>query len=149
MELCLLPSGQYGPGLKESASCRKTLSAVASLLQDRLPPSEAPRFVARFPSLWLSHLVFTHFSHNTFNASTWTVVNPAEEPTSRDKSEEPFVHPAVVKIDDSISTLTFDVNEGGVVGFGLRGVWGAPVGVPSPAGDSVRDRAEVWFERNG
>lgn len=83
--------------------------------------------------------------------TAWTVVRPSEEPTSRDKSEEPFIYPAAMELEDDLPpTLTFDVNEDGkVAGFGLQGIWGAGEGVRSPTGDSVRDRSEVWFERSG
>jgi hypothetical protein len=37
--------------------------------------------------------------------------------------------------------------DGGIVGLGLRGLWGAGVGVQSPDGETVKDRAEVWLEK--
>jgi hypothetical protein len=33
------------------------------------------------------------------------------------------------------------------VGLGLTGMWGAGAGVASPEGQTVRERAEVWFDR--
>ena len=39
------------------------------------------------------------------------------------------------------------VVEGSKIGFGLTGVWGAQPGVVGPQGDSVRERAEVWFDK--
>lgn len=55
-------------------------------------------------------------------------------------------------------TLTFDFaaaeedesedgKEEKVVGFGLRGLWGAGPGVPMLGGEGVKERSEVWFTR--
>lgn len=37
--------------------------------------------------------------------------------------------------------------EEGNIGVGIQGFWGAGDGVKSPQGDSVKDRAEVWFAK--
>lgn len=37
--------------------------------------------------------------------------------------------------------------EGRHIGFGFTGTWGAGAGVPSPQGKTVRERAEVWFDK--
>lgn len=33
------------------------------------------------------------------------------------------------------------------IGLAFNGIWGAGVGVQSPKGQTVRERAEVWFDR--
>lgn len=152
IELCNFLPNQHPSDTPTSATCRETISTLAHFLQGGLSTSDGPRFVASFSRAWLTHLEFTHFAYNTFNITAWNIVRPAENPTSRDKSEEPFIHPSVT--DELLSTLTFDVGdpglgESGVVGFGLRGVWGSSTGVDTPDGDSVRERAEVWFQRTG
>ncbi|KAJ7111397.1 hypothetical protein C8R44DRAFT_258032 [Mycena epipterygia] len=35
----------------------------------------------------------------------------------------------------------------GVIEVGLRGLWGADEGVPSPKGDTVKSRDEAWFDK--
>ena len=35
----------------------------------------------------------------------------------------------------------------GRIGFGFTGVWGADGSIPSLAGNTTRERAEVWFEK--
>lgn len=37
--------------------------------------------------------------------------------------------------------------EGRNTGFGISGLWGAGAGVPDPEGKTVRERAEVWFDK--
>ena len=46
-------------------------------------------------------------------------------------------------------TVEFAFDEDGTVsGFGVTGgFWGAGAGVEGPTGDTVQERAEVWFER--
>jgi hypothetical protein len=39
------------------------------------------------------------------------------------------------------------VVDNGRTGFGITGAWGAGEDVPSPEGKTVRERAEVFFER--
>ena len=51
---------------------------------------------------------------------------------------------------DSEPTMEFLIgDDGSIEGFGLRGIWGAGLGVQSPTGETVRERAEVWFDRCG
>lgn len=38
-------------------------------------------------------------------------------------------------------------SEGRIEGFGMRDIWGAGPSVEQPIGETVRQRAEVWFER--
>ena len=46
------------------------------------------------------------------------------------------------------SMVEFDIgNDGNIEGFGFRGIWGAGYGIESPTGKTVRERAEVWFDR--
>lgn len=37
--------------------------------------------------------------------------------------------------------------QGSHIGFGFTDFWGAGTGVPSPQGATVRERAEVWFDK--
>lgn len=45
--------------------------------------------------------------------------------------------------------MDVDDESGDVKGFGIRGLWGALPGFSSPSGQTVKKRAEVYFERIG
>ncbi len=65
----------------------------------------------------------------------------SSQPTAN-SSDKPYwvqsnTHP------DFVAEFSFE----GKPGLGIRGFWGAGDGVSGPRGDSVKDRAEVWFEK--
>lgn len=144
----MLPSGDtQRPIAEASVACHKVILSVSTLLDDVLPPSNAPRLVSHSPRLWGTHLVFTHFANNTFNVTLWSLVQPADAPTARDKSEQPFILPAELDASVEPPTLTFDIDDKGKLsGFGLRGVWGAGTGVEALRGESIKESSEVWFQ---
>lgn len=148
INLCVLPSSDVqGPIVEASVACQKVISSVGTLLDNVLPASKAPHLVSHSPRHFGTHLVFTHFSNNTFNLTFWNLVRPEDGPTSRDKSERPFIIPTELNAFAEPPTLTFDIDEAEVAGFGLRGVWRAGAGVQSLKGESVKERSEVWFQR--
>ncbi|KAJ7742566.1 beta-lactamase/transpeptidase-like protein [Mycena metata] len=100
--------------------------------------SHIPTFLANWNGFGVSHVALTHFEHNLFNVSGLFLV-----PTENTSDSKPWVqvetHPGFVG--------EFAVE--GKLGVGLRGLWGASAGVQSPMGESVKERAEVWFEKLG
>ncbi|KAG6827402.1 hypothetical protein H0H92_011930 [Tricholoma furcatifolium] len=138
IELCLVSP----PPSPSSASARcKSLAATASEILPGAINSDVPTFLAEWDSPWATHVRLEHWSGNTFNVSIVSSVptgNP-EEPfwTLYGLAGEP-VEPALAEFD-------FDGDSRGV---GLIGVWGAGTDVPSPEGETIRERAEVWFARN-
>ncbi|KZV81718.1 beta-lactamase/transpeptidase-like protein [Exidia glandulosa HHB12029] len=82
-----------------------------------------------------SMLALHHFSGNHFNASITLFELPLGE------SEN-------VVVEDEVVDAEFEIVDGRVKGFGVwGGLWGAGEGVPSPKGETPREKAEIWFER--
>ncbi|KAJ7178172.1 beta-lactamase/transpeptidase-like protein [Mycena filopes] len=98
-----------------------------------------PTLLARWTGFGVSHVALTHFEHDVFNVTgLYSIVSP----TGNDSDSDPWVqaqtHPEFVG--------EFSVVEG-KLGVGLRGFWGPGEDVESPKGASVKERAEVWFEK--
>lgn len=162
IELCPLyirtSSGSFSPP-KLTSFCDKVIASSYPILSSHLLPNVSEstlRLIAHFPRVWFSHLVFTHFSNDTFNITAFNVIRPAEESTAKDPDEEPFALPW--GLDDQVPTMTFsigvedasDVEEGEgtvVKGFGWRDMWGAGDGISSPSGPTIKEQSEVWFDR--
>ncbi|EJD48201.1 beta-lactamase/transpeptidase-like protein [Auricularia subglabra TFB-10046 SS5] len=83
-----------------------------------------------------SLLALKHFSGNRFNATVTSYTTPLGEDERVVLGFERF-------------DAEFEIVDGVVKGFGVwGGLWGAGLGVPPPAGDGPRDKAEVWFDRD-
>ncbi|KAF8056683.1 beta-lactamase/transpeptidase-like protein [Lyophyllum atratum] len=139
IELCLLAPENPAP----SDSCRELAANVTTTLPGALRPG-IPTLIGQVNSPWFSHIVIEHFNADLFNVSLFisTPTNDTSEPywTYNDKRKS-----------DNGMIGELDI-EGGNVAFGLAGFWaglwdGAAAGVPKPSGETVRDRAEVYFEK--
>ncbi|KAJ7716299.1 hypothetical protein B0H16DRAFT_1339218, partial [Mycena metata] len=86
----------------------------------------------------VTHVALTHFEHDIFNVTGLILI-----PTGNTSDSKPWVqvevHPGFVG--------EFAVE--GKLRVGFRGIWGPGAGVQSPKGESVKERAEVWFEKLG
>ncbi|GLB41335.1 putative beta-lactamase [Lyophyllum shimeji] len=128
-ELCLVSDP---PAASASAKC-KTLAADAPRILPGAVTPGVPTFLAEWNSPWGSHVRLSHFTGNTFNLSLLSSF-----PTGN--ASEPFW--TSDGTGSVMATAQFDAG-----GVGLAGIWGAGDGVPEPIGMTVRERAEVWFDR--
>lgn len=51
-------------------------------------------------------------------------------------------------VDNGLFVYAEVATEGNHIGIGLNGVWGAGAGVKWLTGETVRERAEVWFDKS-
>ncbi|KAG6916502.1 hypothetical protein DXG01_006501 [Tephrocybe rancida] len=128
-ELCLVSPA---PSLSASPSCKALAANAERILPGAIAPG-VPTFLTEWFSPWATHLRFTHFAENMYNVSVLASV-----PTGNEK--EPFWTLDEVAGEPPLPAWA-DFEAGGV---GLMGIWGAGV---LPEGKTVRERAEVWFER--
>ncbi|KAG6906760.1 hypothetical protein DXG01_012263 [Tephrocybe rancida] len=141
IELCLL--APQDPAATDSC---KTLAANATTILPGLLRPGIPTFIGQVDSPWFSHIVVEHFNANLFNVSLFisTPTNDSSLPywTFNDKRQSD---------NQMITELDVDATSG-LVALGFAGFWGglwdgASAGVPKPVGNSVRERAEAYFER--
>ncbi|KAJ7025417.1 beta-lactamase/transpeptidase-like protein [Mycena alexandri] len=128
LHLCLV-----APRHLASKPCRQLMDDFRHLpLDPRLPT-----LLANWKGFGVSHLALTHFEHNLFNVTALSSM-----PTGNASDSKLWVqvetHPSFVG--------EFAIE--GKLGVGFRGFWGAGAGVESPKGESVKERAEVWFEKS-
>ncbi|KAG6886938.1 hypothetical protein C0995_003070 [Termitomyces sp. Mi166 len=139
----------------ESESCRELNAYLSVILPGAVEPG-VPTFIIRWDSPWASHLKLSHFNENQFNISALLSVVSLFFPVlwlpmlmqgvaqpNKDQESEPFwtyssQSPGV--------NAEFVVN-GSHIGLAFTGIWGAGAGVSDPQGPTVRDRAEVWFDK--
>ncbi|KAJ7639711.1 beta-lactamase/transpeptidase-like protein [Mycena polygramma] len=133
LELCLVYPESHR---SSSEPCLQLVEETPTRLPDTLD-HHIPTFLAKWKGFGVTHVAFTHFDRNLFNVTGLFSI-----PTGN-SSEKPYwvqseTHPGFVA---EFSSSFFHA------GIGIRGFWGAGEGVESPQGHSVRDRAEVWFEK--
>lgn len=138
----------------ESKSCRELNANLSTILPEAVETG-VPTFIARWDSPWASHIKLSHFDENYFNVSSLQSVvsfrlsctlalivmnNRAFQPNTGQESEPFWTRttqgPGV--------NAEFVINENHI-GLGFTGIWGAAIGVPDLQGQTVQDRAEVWF----
>ncbi|KAF8884172.1 beta-lactamase/transpeptidase-like protein [Infundibulicybe gibba] len=136
IELCIVANpGSNGTSSNSSQSCKNLAAETPRTLPGAVNPS-IPTLLARVDSDSASHFMLTHWSGNVFNISALQSV-----PTGN--ASEPFW--MYVADDQGVGEFARD-SPAGRVGLGVTGVWGAGDGVPSPLGNTVHERAEVWFD---
>ncbi|KAJ3731302.1 hypothetical protein DFJ43DRAFT_1079564 [Lentinula guzmanii] len=168
LELCALPSIVSLKWTKSSestlptesafpmtASCERLIDEIPTRLPGTANTSDAvPTFFAYMDSTWLSHVRLQHFDGNLFNVSGFIslpIIDASKSVQTKTKEKQRYwVYDAM---DGAPSTVEFafgqlDDIQGGVTGFGVTGgFWGAAEGVEGPEGETVQQRAEVWFDR--
>ncbi|OCF56140.1 hypothetical protein L486_06081 [Kwoniella mangroviensis CBS 10435] len=95
-----------------------------------------PIYLAQLNSLWISHMVFTHFDGQLFN---WTLVYTADKWDEHDQKAG--------KLGKTEGTGTAIFTEDGLGMFG--DYWGKGSTVPGSVVDEgkVKENAEVWYRR--
>ncbi|KAJ7575075.1 beta-lactamase/transpeptidase-like protein [Mycena floridula] len=129
LELCLISS-------PESETC-KTLVSDAPVLLPGIVDSDKDTFLIQYPNVFLGYVILQHFDGNLFNISV-----AASHPTG-DKS-----HPYWATSVTDISFTAEFAEEDGKIGIAFMGnIWGAGEGASSPSGETVKEKAEIWFEK--
>lgn len=135
-ELCLVSPNNAAA----SGSCKALASNVSTILPGAVDPSgKIPTFLAGWNSPAASHLRLTHWNGNTFNVSGLTSY-------ATGNTSEPY-WTAGAHMDTSTGVYAELVVDHHRIGLAFNGIWGAGVGVQSPKGQTMRERAEVWFDR--
>ena len=99
-----------------------------------------PSLSVVLPAVLGNYVQLYPISDTAFTISAFEITT-----TPKDAGERKQI---VVPQFDSGTTVEFATGkDGNIEGFGLRGIWGAGDGVESPTGKTVRERAEVWFDR--
>ncbi|KAJ7059265.1 beta-lactamase/transpeptidase-like protein [Mycena amicta] len=119
-----------------SAGCQELVKEIPTTLPGVIDP-KIPTLLSHWKIFGLSHVSLTHFDGNVFN-----ITGLNSKPTGN--SSQPFwvaeqAAPGMLQAEWAY--------DGGALGVAMRGVWGAGEGVKSPVGESVKDRAEIWFEK--
>ncbi|KAF7305423.1 Beta-lactamase class penicillin binding protein [Mycena chlorophos] len=137
IELCFVGTDPKGA----TPACRQLVSEIPTTLPGVID-EDMPTLLSRWEMLGLSHVALTHFDGDVFN-----VTGLNSKPTG-DASTPYWVSiqaaPGILLAEFSRAG---DAEDNGGIGIGMRGIWGAGDGVPSPRGESVKERAEIWFER--
>jgi hypothetical protein len=92
------------------------------------------------PAILGNYARLYRISGTAFTLSAFEITTTPEDAGERKQIVVPQFGPE--------TTIEFATGkDGNIEGFGLRGIWGAGDGVNSPTGKTVRERAEVWFDR--
>ncbi|RDB18674.1 Gigasin-6 [Hypsizygus marmoreus] len=141
IELCLV--SPTNADSSASGSCEALASNISTILPGGIRQG-IPTLVGAVDSPWYSHIRVEHFDADLFNVSL-LISTPTDDP------KEPFWTYNDKSQSDNLQTAELNV-EGSHIGLGLAGFWaglwdGAEAGVPKPKGDTVRERAEVYFDK--
>jgi hypothetical protein len=121
-----------------SPYCQNVISDFAAVDAGKSGAPQSVQLLAAWPRIWASHIRGVHLSGNTFNVQ-YTSLYP--EGYGRDTT--PF---ETAEIGTSEATAEFVVEDGKVVGFGLVGLVGQ-LTERERTHTTVKDRAEVWFDK--
>ncbi|KAJ6536834.1 beta-lactamase/transpeptidase-like protein [Mycena capillaripes] len=128
LDLCL-----FAENTSPNTTCSSLSEEVAKHLSSVIEPG-VPTFISPWTNIVTTHMQLSHFSGNVFNL-TGLVNYPSEVP------EQSWVR----KI--PLSAVEFEV-DGEDIGFATLGIWGPGAGVPPPEGNTVKERAEIWFTKS-
>ncbi|KAK7042563.1 beta-lactamase class penicillin binding protein [Favolaschia claudopus] len=135
LDLCLISPKSLVDSPSES--CSQLIGEIPIQIPSTLDP-EVPTLLARWPAFGMTHVSLAHFERNVFNVTAIFSIPTANA------SDKPYW---VQTQSDPSLVAEFALDDSEKASVGLRGFWGAGEGVESPEGDSVKDRAEVWFEK--
>ncbi|ESK80791.1 penicillin-binding protein, partial [Moniliophthora roreri MCA 2997] len=117
-------------------SCREFVANTSTLLPGAINTT-VPTLLAKPDTVLAEYVVLTHSDGNKFDIAAMHSF-PTNNP------EQPFwakvlTAPGFV--------VEFAATDNGI-GMAMNGgIWGAGTGVPDPTGDSLEERAEVWFRQ--
>lgn len=126
------------PSPSESSSRCHTSDAFWNEVQHANAAFGQPTLGAAITAAIANFVQLEHFSGNIFNMTLFEINNA---PTNDEVVVVPW-------FDEPRPTLEFALDEHGEInGFGLTHVWGEGEGVALPEGKTVKERAEIWFDR--
>ncbi|KAJ7021657.1 beta-lactamase/transpeptidase-like protein [Mycena alexandri] len=111
------------------SACAGLAPHVEKLLPGVIDPA-VPTLISRWDTMVSNYMRLTHYSGNVFNLTALYGYDPSEG--------------WVLKVEGL--QAEFEV-KGEDIGFAMIGVWGEGAGVEAPTGDTVEERAEVWFQK--
>ncbi|KAJ6462270.1 beta-lactamase/transpeptidase-like protein [Mycena vitilis] len=133
----------YGPDIAvcapsaSSSSCKPLLARLNSTFPTELAAAD---LIWEWDRLTATYISLQHFDGALFNVSGWVAI-----PTGN--ASAPFW-----ATDSELqgNVAEFDIANGKVSGFGMRGGISQPApAVPPPQGPTVEDRSEIWFDAVG
>ncbi|KAJ7686213.1 beta-lactamase/transpeptidase-like protein [Mycena rosella] len=113
-------------------------AALSAEVEQNLPGVVDPRvptLIARWATILTNYMQLTHYSGNTFNLTTLFSTH-IKDPT------EGWV------LQNSGLEAEFETHGVEDIGFAISGVWGPGDDVAPPQGETVQERAEVWFAKS-
>uniref|UniRef100_A0A0W0G336 Beta-lactamase-related domain-containing protein n=1 Tax=Moniliophthora roreri TaxID=221103 RepID=A0A0W0G336_MONRR len=126
-------------GGSNTQTCKDVLEDLPTILPGGVQ-KDIPTLIAKWDRFRSTHAKLEHFDGPVFNLTTLES-RPTDEPS------DPY-WTATPSTGDEIHKAEFVLDEGKVVGFGITGeFWGAGSEVKDPVGGSVKEKAEVWFDK--
>ncbi|ESK85501.1 beta-lactamase class penicillin binding protein [Moniliophthora roreri MCA 2997] len=117
-----------------TGSCRESVANASTHLPGFIDPT-VPILVAKLDAVLTDYVLLMHSDGNEFDGFL-LISNPTND------SEQPFWAKSL----GSFKAEFASTDDG--IGMAISGnFWGATPGLPEPTGDSVRERAEVWFSQ--
>ncbi|KAL0946345.1 hypothetical protein HGRIS_012582 [Hohenbuehelia grisea] len=136
VELCEIPFKVALPS-EQSEACKTLADEIPVTLPGVIDPS-VPSLFAKWEGLGFQYIKLGHYNQSVFNFTAWS-----SNPTFDEAHPFWVANPAW----GTLPTGEF-AYDSGTFGLGLIGnIWGAGTDVKSPAGDTPRERAEVWFDK--
>uniref|UniRef100_A0A0W0FML0 Beta-lactamase-related domain-containing protein n=1 Tax=Moniliophthora roreri TaxID=221103 RepID=A0A0W0FML0_MONRR len=120
--------------LEPTESCRELVANASTLLPGAINPT-VPTLLAKADAVFAEYVALTHSDGNKFDFATMYSF-------STNNSEQPF-WAKVLTVSDFVAEFAATDNGIGMAMNG--GFWGAGAG--DPTGDSLEERAEVWFRQ--
>ncbi|KAF5371351.1 hypothetical protein D9615_009703 [Tricholomella constricta] len=121
-----------------SSSCKALAANLSTILPGAVNP-KVPTFIGAWDSPWASHIRVSHFDGNQFNVS---VLNSF--PTNNASAEPYWTYGGDTTFDTTIYAES--IVTGRRYSLAFTGFWGAG-DIPKLQGETVRDRAEVVFDK--
>ncbi|KAJ6529134.1 beta-lactamase/transpeptidase-like protein [Mycena vulgaris] len=128
LDLCL-----FSADAPPTPACAGFAAEVAQTLPGVLDP-RVPTLLAHWNTEATNYVQLAHYASNTFNLTGLysRLLETGEVWVNKIPGFE----------------AEFETHGEGDVGFALVGLWGAGVDVPPPEGNTVQERAEVWFAKS-
>ncbi|KAG6826128.1 hypothetical protein H0H92_001047 [Tricholoma furcatifolium] len=153
-ELCLVqPSSSNA-----TPSCGDLVRSLPTILPGAVR-ANIPTFFGAIDSPWFSHVRIEHFNQNLFNVSflistvrSNASLSTSGEAVAQNNATKPYWTYNDQSASDNGAVAEVEVVNGRV-GLGMAGIWyglwepNVPPATPKPQGNTVRERAEVYWDK--